>query len=74
MDGQGGSTGGEKMHTLQFENSEQYMMWAKAVLFGDASIAQRILSEGADPRLAKSLGREVKGFDSQVERAREREI
>jgi ribA/ribD-fused uncharacterized protein len=55
------------MQTLQFENTEQYMMWAKAVLFRDLSVACRLLSaEGADPRTAKSLGRQVSGFDAEV--------
>lgn len=48
---------------LLFYTSEQYMMWAKARLFGDTAIAARILAEGKNPRKAKELGRLVAGFD-----------
>lgn len=41
--------------------SEQWMMVAKARLFGDEATAQRILAE-RNPREQKALGREVKGF------------
>src|SRR5262249_10193217 len=51
--------------------AEQYMMHGKAVLFGDAEIAAKILA--ADhPRSHKALGRKVKGFDDAVWK-RERE-
>jgi ribA/ribD-fused uncharacterized protein len=49
--------------TILFYTSEQYMMWAKARLFGDTAIAARILAEGKNPRKAKELGRLVAGFD-----------
>lgn len=47
---------------LQFNCSEQYMMWAKADLFGDYEIANRIL-RARDPQKQKMLGRQVKNFD-----------
>lgn len=49
--------------TILFHSSEQYMMWAKARLFGDTAIAARILAEGKNPRKAKALGKDVAGFD-----------
>lgn len=45
-----------------FENAEQYMMYHKAVLFGDQAIAKNILKTQC-PKTIKSLGRKVKNFD-----------
>lgn len=46
------------------ESLEQYMMYEKARLFGDLASMKRILGpEGRNPRTAKTLGREIKGFD-----------
>ena len=50
---------------VQYTCSEQYMMYQKAMLFGDSEIAQEILM-APDPRDQKELGRKVKGFDSSV--------
>lgn len=50
---------------LTFATAEHYMMWRKAVLFGDAAMAQRILAAG-HPQQAKKLGGRVAGFDQQV--------
>ena len=44
---------------------EQYMMAAKAALFGDEEIREQILSS-SDPKEIKGLGRKVSGFDSEV--------
>ncbi|MER5456239.1 NADAR family protein [Micromonospora sp. NPDC002389] len=46
----------------EFATAEHYMMWSKATLFGADDVAARILT-GPDPRRAKSLGRQVRGFD-----------
>lgn len=46
-----------------FFNSEQYFMWMKAITFGDETIALRILLEGKNPKMAKTLGRLVKNYD-----------
>jgi ribA/ribD-fused uncharacterized protein len=56
----------------RFGCAEQYMMFGKATLFGDAEVAAEILA--ADhPRTHKALGRKVRGFDGAVwERERER--
>jgi ribA/ribD-fused uncharacterized protein len=50
---------------LTFPSAEHYMMYGKAVCFGDAAAAEAIL-KAQDPRSAKRLGRQVKGFDAQT--------
>src|SRR5437868_12119735 len=45
-----------------FSCAEQYMMYGKAQLFGDAAAAAAIL-EAVTPRQHKALGRKVRGFD-----------
>jgi ribA/ribD-fused uncharacterized protein len=50
---------------LKFLNCEQYMMYAKAHIFGDKEIAEKIMSTDS-PSLAKKLGRKVKGFDESL--------
>ncbi|GIM97021.1 NADAR family protein [Paractinoplanes toevensis] len=45
-----------------FRSAEHYMMWRKAMLFGDEETAGRIVRAG-HPRDAKMLGRGVAGFD-----------
>ncbi len=54
-----------------FGCAEQYMMFGKAQLFGDAEVAAEILA-AEHPRVHKALGRKVRGFDDKVWR-RERE-
>jgi ribA/ribD-fused uncharacterized protein len=44
-----------------FNCSEQYMMFAKAMLFGDLSTAELIMAE-PNPRKQKALGRQVAGY------------
>jgi ribA/ribD-fused uncharacterized protein len=54
-----------------FNCAEQYMMYGKAVLFGDAETADEILA--ADhPKAQKALGRKVKNFNDETWK-RERE-
>jgi ribA/ribD-fused uncharacterized protein len=56
----------------RFTCAEQYMMYGKAVLFGDQEVAERILAS-ASPKTHKALGRKVRGFDEQRwKRERER--
>ena len=50
---------------VTFATAEHYMMWRKAVLFGDGAMAERILAAG-HPHQAKQLGGRVAGFDQQV--------
>ncbi len=52
-----------------YATAEHWMMWHKAMLFGDAEIAGRVLA-AAHPRQAKSLGRQVRGFDEATWTAR----
>jgi ribA/ribD-fused uncharacterized protein len=47
---------------VAFATAEHYMMWGKAMLFGDERTAERILAAG-HPKQAKDLGRQVRDFD-----------
>jgi len=47
---------------LTFPTAEHYMMWRKALLFGDHETAEQVLT-APHPQAAKSLGRQVAGFD-----------
>ena len=47
---------------IPFTHAEQFMMHAKAVLFGDADSAAKILRSD-DPAEMKKLGRGISGFD-----------
>ena len=56
----------------EFFTVEHYMMYQKAMLFGDRKIAARIATVD-NPNEAKALGRKVQGFDNEVwEQNRER--
>jgi ribA/ribD-fused uncharacterized protein len=46
----------------RFSSAEHYMMWRKALLFGDSSTAARVLAAASQGE-AKALGRQVSGFD-----------
>lgn len=48
-----------------FKTAEHWMMFKKAKLFGDETVAQKVLKSG-HPSKAKKLGREVKNFDSKI--------
>ena len=56
-----------------FHCAEQYMMYGKAVLFGDADIAAQIL-ESTVPRQHKALGRKVHNFSDSVWKANREKI
>lgn len=45
-----------------FQNTEQYMMYRKALLMGDNEMASNILKT-PDPKSVKALGRKVKNWD-----------
>lgn len=49
----------------RFVTCEQYMMYKKAMLFGDEEIALKILSTDM-PNEQKALGKLVKGFDRTI--------
>ena len=50
------------VNDVQFLNSEQFMMFCKAKLFGDEEVASKILA-ATTAREHKALGRQVRGFD-----------
>ncbi|MBL8863927.1 MAG: NADAR family protein [Planctomycetia bacterium] len=50
---------------IAFNCAEQYMMYAKAMLFGDRDAAERILV-AESPREQQAIGRTVRGFDESV--------
>lgn len=49
----------------RFHTAEQFMMYHKALLMSDSSTARRILA-CTTPAEAKTLGREVQGFDQKI--------
>lgn len=49
----------------RYATAEHYMMWRKAMLFGDARAAAAVLAD-PDPATAKAVGRTVAGFDGAV--------
>ncbi|MBO3752442.1 NADAR family protein [Streptosporangiaceae bacterium NEAU-GS5] len=49
----------------RFATAEHYMMWRKALLFGDSATAEQILA-APHPHAAKTLGRTVSGFDEEA--------
>nr|WP_057929850.1 NADAR family protein [Burkholderia ambifaria] len=58
-------------HEVTFTSTEQFMMYAKAMLFEDLDTASKILA-ASSPREQKRLGRAVRGFDNAIwERCRE---
>ncbi|MEV0697972.1 NADAR family protein [Saccharopolyspora sp. NPDC050389] len=57
----------------RFATAEHYMMWRKAMLFGDTGSAEKIL-QASHPRQAKQLGRGVRGFDQRRWEERRYEI
>ena len=54
--------------------TEQYIMYHKAVLFGDKDMAEAILQERTSPRRCKQLGRKVGNFSDAVWIAHARDI
>jgi ribA/ribD-fused uncharacterized protein len=50
---------------IAFSHAEQFMMYGKAMLFGDRETAGRIL-KAQTPKEQKALGRKVNGFDEAV--------
>ncbi|MFC3502600.1 NADAR family protein [Micromonospora krabiensis] len=56
-----------------FATAEHWMMWHKAMLFGDDELATQILA-AAHPHRAKALGRRVRDFDQERWEARRYEI
>ncbi|QVL31383.1 NADAR family protein [Telmatocola sphagniphila] len=50
---------------ITFTHAEQYMMYAKALLFSDREAAGRILA-AETPREQQEIGRRVRGYDESV--------
>jgi ribA/ribD-fused uncharacterized protein len=50
---------------VSFTHAEQYMMYGKALLFGDRDSAERILA-AETPREQQAIGRTVHGFDESI--------
>jgi len=50
---------------VAFNCAEQWMMWKKACLFGDARSARAILATN-NPKAQKAIGRGVAGFDEAI--------
>jgi len=50
---------------MQYNCSEQYMMYQKARLFKDFDVAEMIM-EQSHPRKQKFLGRQVRGYDDAI--------
>jgi ribA/ribD-fused uncharacterized protein len=50
---------------IEFCSAEQYMMYRKALLFGDEEVANQILIS-TSPAVIKSLGRKVSGFNQTI--------
>lgn len=50
------------LNDCSFRTAEHYMMWRKAMLFGDEQTADRILAV-SHPKQAKDLGRGIADFD-----------
>lgn len=51
--------------SMTFMTTEQYMMYQKAVLFGDMGTAGKIMA-AKTPKQQKALGRQVEGFDEET--------
>ena len=54
-----------KIEEKTFLHNEQYIMYKKAMKFGDKLLAQQILRE-KEPSKCKGLGYKVKGFDQDI--------
>ncbi len=50
---------------IRYSSMEQYMMYQKAILFGDPKIAEQILNTD-EAELIKTLGRNVKNYEDSV--------
>ena len=50
---------------IKFVNSEQYMMYQKAMVFGDTEIAEKILAS-TSPSDVKSYGRKVRNYNDTI--------
>ncbi|HLC78076.1 MAG TPA: NADAR family protein [Candidatus Nanoarchaeia archaeon] len=54
-----------KLEDRRFNCAEQYMMYQKAITFGDKDSSDRIM-DCANPSIQKKMGKLVKGYDEEV--------
>ncbi len=54
-----------ELNGIRFSGMEQYMMYEKAVIFGDTDMAQKILAED-DVAKIKQYGRQVAHYDDTI--------
>lgn len=50
---------------ITYQNMEQYMMYQKALTFGDMDMATKIM-KNSNPEVCKKLGRQVRNFDPMI--------
>ena len=62
-----------KLDGRTFRHAEQYMMFGKAILFGDREIAEQIM-RAKSPKEQKALGRKVRKFDEKRWKAQRENI
>ncbi|KJK83781.1 hypothetical protein H634G_01014 [Metarhizium anisopliae BRIP 53293] len=55
----------DKNPKIVYETAEHYMMYHKALLFSDQTVAAQVLAAG-HPRNAKALGRQVQNFSDET--------
>eukprot|EP01104_Vermistella_antarctica_P018289 TRINITY_DN6720_c0_g1_i2.p1 TRINITY_DN6720_c0_g1~~TRINITY_DN6720_c0_g1_i2.p1 ORF type:complete len:180 (+),score=32.74 TRINITY_DN6720_c0_g1_i2:176-715(+) len=65
VDVNGDRINGDGAETLTYNCVEQYIMHSKALLFGDAAVALKVMGT-ASPKQQKHLGRQVGGFVEEV--------
>ena len=53
------------INDIKYNCAEQFMMYQKAILFGDNDVANEILNE-SNPKNIKALGRKIKNFNQQL--------
>lgn len=63
-----------KMHGMEFNCAEQYMMWRKATLFKDTEMADRIMASHSPHDMKMKYGRNVKNFDADLWNAHSRDF
>lgn len=51
--------------SIKFTSAEQYMMYRKALLFGDIASSEKILATN-NPKAIKAIGRLIKAFNEDV--------
>lgn len=53
------------VNNREYTSAEQFMMAAKAMLFGDTRVLNEIMAN-TDPKIIKTLGRQIRGFEPNV--------